>query len=69
MVSQILTQAVIGFYQVLLNFKHTLLTAVFGYSSYCHHQPSCSQYTLQEVKKDGTIRGLYRGLKRILSCW
>ncbi len=64
-----ITQVIIYFYQLLAEFKHTLLVSVFGYSSYCKHQPSCSQYMLYQLKKDDTIRGLWRGMKRILTCW
>ncbi len=66
---KIIAEVIFYLYRLLANFKHTVLVSVFGYSSYCQHQPSCSQYMLYQVKKDGTIRGLWRGLKRILTCW
>ena len=56
-------------YRSLANFKHTLLVSVFGYSSYCCHSPKCSEYTLQRVQKDGTIRGLWKGFSRLITCW
>ncbi|MBU0576844.1 membrane protein insertion efficiency factor YidD [Patescibacteria group bacterium] len=56
-------------YRSLTNFKHTLLVAVFGYTSYCHHSPTCSEYMLHRIVKDGTIRGLGKGFKRLLTCW
>ncbi|MCL4389986.1 MAG: membrane protein insertion efficiency factor YidD [Patescibacteria group bacterium] len=38
------------------------------FPSQCRYTPTCSEYTYQAVKKYGTIRGLYLGLKRILKC-
>ncbi|MFH1611785.1 MAG: membrane protein insertion efficiency factor YidD [bacterium] len=34
----------------------------------CRHYPSCSEYTYQSVKKHGTFRGLWLGLKQISTC-
>jgi putative component of membrane protein insertase Oxa1/YidC/SpoIIIJ protein YidD len=60
---------IIRLYQLLLTFKINLLVSVFGYSSHCKHSPSCSEYTLREVKKHGTILGLWRGFKRVITCY
>lgn len=35
---------------------------------YCRYTPTCSEYTYQAVKKFGTIKGLLKGLWRILRC-
>ncbi|MEK7565737.1 MAG: membrane protein insertion efficiency factor YidD [Patescibacteria group bacterium] len=35
----------------------------------CRFRPTCSQYTSDAVKKYGTIRGLFLGIKRILNCY
>lgn len=56
-------------YQVLEHSKHQILITVFGYHSVCKHRPTCSQFTLNAIKQDGTIIGLYKGLVRILRCW
>lgn len=34
----------------------------------CRYQPTCSQYMLEALKTHGLFRGLYLGIKRILSC-
>ncbi len=34
----------------------------------CRFEPSCSQYMIDAVKKHGTIRGAWRGTKRICRC-
>ncbi len=57
-----------NFYQFLNSFKHHLLFSLFGYSPACHQNPSCSEYTALQIKKNGTIVGLLRGLWRVLHC-
>lgn len=34
----------------------------------CRFYPTCSQYTYEAVSKYGFCKGLYMGLKRVLSC-
>ncbi len=34
----------------------------------CRFYPSCSEYTLQAIKKYGIIKGFFMGTKRILKC-
>jgi putative membrane protein insertion efficiency factor len=34
----------------------------------CRFQPTCSQYTLEAIKKYGPIRGILKGAYRILRC-
>lgn len=34
----------------------------------CRYRPSCSHYTLQAVRKYGSIRGCWLGVLRILRC-
>ena len=36
--------------------------------SSCRYEPSCSQYTVEALKKRGVIVGLWLSLKRIFSC-
>ncbi len=36
--------------------------------STCRYDPSCSQYTIEALKKRGLIVGLWLSLKRIFSC-
>lgn len=58
----------VRFYKFLATFKHNLLFSLFGFSSACHQNPSCSRYTLLQIKKNGTIIGLLQGLWRSLNC-
>lgn len=34
----------------------------------CRYSPSCSQYTLEALKKHGLFKGGWLSLKRIVSC-
>ena len=34
----------------------------------CRYTPTCSQYTIEALKKHGPFKGLYLSTKRILSC-
>ena len=34
----------------------------------CRYQPTCSQYTLEALKVHGLYKGVFLGIKRILSC-
>ncbi|MBA3721360.1 MAG: membrane protein insertion efficiency factor YidD [Parachlamydiaceae bacterium] len=34
----------------------------------CRFEPSCSQYAVDTIKKDGACKGSWRALKRICKC-
>lgn len=34
----------------------------------CRYQPTCSHYMVEALQKHGPLKGLYLGVKRILSC-
>ena len=34
----------------------------------CRYDPTCSQYSIDAIKKYGPLKGFWIGLKRILSC-
>ncbi|MDR2816791.1 MAG: membrane protein insertion efficiency factor YidD [Proteiniphilum sp.] len=36
--------------------------------SSCRYTPTCSQYTIEALKKHGPFKGLYLSAKRIISC-
>lgn len=50
-------------------FRHLVILSGFGSISYCKHSPTCSQYTLATIKKEGVITGLAKGTWRLLQCW
>ena len=50
---------VVRFYQV----------AISPYTpSSCRYEPTCSQYTIEALRKRGLITGLWLSLKRIFTC-
>ena len=55
-------------YQLVLLVRFYQL-AISPYTpSSCRYEPSCSQYTIEALKKRGVIVGLWLSLKRIFSC-
>ena len=36
--------------------------------SSCRYTPTCSQYSIEAIKKHGPLKGLWLSIKRILSC-
>jgi putative membrane protein insertion efficiency factor len=34
----------------------------------CRFYPSCSNYTIEAIRKYGPIRGLWKGLRRVCRC-
>ena len=43
-----------------------LISHLLGNS--CRYLPTCSEYSIEALKKFGLIKGIYISLKRILSC-
>lgn len=51
---------------ILVRIYQLLISPILPAS--CRYQPTCSQYTIESLKKYGIIKGGWLGLKRILSC-
>jgi len=58
---------VINFYQRFLSFDRGAL-AVLAPGGACRFPVSCSEYTKEQIMEKGVNRGLFLGIKRILSC-
>ena len=52
---------------VLIKFYQYVLSPYLG-GSKCRYTPSCSQYTMDAIKKFGPIKGIFLGAKRISRC-
>ena len=52
---------------VLIRFYQYALSPYLG-GSKCRYTPSCSQYTMDAIKKYGPIKGIFLGAKRISKC-
>ncbi len=57
----------IELYQKTLSFDHGFFKFLYPHG-YCRFQPSCSQYTIDAIKKKGLIKGMLMGTWRILRC-
>lgn len=59
----------IRFYQIFLRPLLTQLYMVgFGFQYHCVFKQSCSEYTIFQIRKHGTITGLKNGLQRFSRC-
>lgn len=58
----------IRFYQRYLSFDSGLLKRLFLTDKACRFTPRCSEYTYQAVFKYGILKGVLKGLARIIKC-
>lgn len=58
---------VIKFYQKTLSFDHSPLKGFYPYG-FCRFHPTCSEYSIQAIKKYGPIKGSFIAMWRILRC-
>ena len=57
-------------------FTKLLITLIKSYKYFisplfensCRYLPTCSEYSIDALKEFGLIKGIYMGMKRILSC-
>ena len=54
------------FFIFLIKFYKYLISPYLPSS--CRYQPTCSEYFIDCIKLNGTLKGLALGLKRILRC-
>ena len=50
----------------VIEFYQKRISGFFG--GKCRFYPTCSEYTKQAIDKYGIIKGIFKGLKRILKC-
>lgn len=62
-------QKVIKIYQILEPVKRRVLETVFGFTTECKHNPTCSKYAEIQLSQHGTIVGSAKAVWRILTCW
>lgn len=51
---------------LLINFYQKYISPCLGAN--CKYEPTCSEYTKQAIEKYGVIKGIFKGIKRILRC-
>ena len=50
----------------LIKMYQILLSPFFGQQ--CRFSPTCSQYALDAINKNGALRGAYYAIRRLLRC-
>ena len=56
--------------------KHAILGLLRGYKRFvspwlpqaCRFEPTCCEYMIQAIEKNGVIKGLFVGFRRLLRC-
>ena len=51
--------------KIIKGYKY-LVSPLFGHS--CRYLPTCSEYSIDALKEFGFVKGLFKSIKRILSC-
>ena len=59
--------SLINFYQKYWSFDRGFL-AVFAPGGTCRYEVSCSEYMKIAILKEGVLKGVWRGVKRLFSC-
>uniref|UniRef100_UPI0011B75060 membrane protein insertion efficiency factor YidD n=1 Tax=Novipirellula artificiosorum TaxID=2528016 RepID=UPI0011B75060 len=50
----------------MIRFYQMAISPMLGPS--CRFTPTCSQYAIEVIRRDGVVRGVYRSVRRILRC-
>lgn len=57
------------FFIFILTKYKIYISPVFGrFGIHCKYHPSCSTYMIQAIEKYGCIKGIFKGIIRILRC-
>lgn len=67
---------VLTFLVIILTIKNTIINIILLYQRFaseklrssCLFEPTCSEYMILAIKKYGTIKGIYKGINRLLRC-
>ena len=51
---------------LLIEFYQKHISQLLGNN--CKYYPTCSEYTKQAIEKYGVIKGIFKGIKRIIRC-
>jgi putative membrane protein insertion efficiency factor len=62
MINKIITHPII----VIIKFYQFFISPILGQN--CRYLPTCSEYSIQSIKKFGIFKGAFLSLKRISKC-
>ena len=62
MINKIITHPII----VIIKFYQFFISPILGQN--CRYLPTCSEYSIQSIKKFGIFKGTFLSLKRISKC-
>ena len=62
MLNKIITNHII----VIIKFYQFLISPILGQN--CRYLPTCSEYSIQSIKKFGIFKGIFLSLRRISKC-
>lgn len=65
--SRYITIKILKFYQKTLSFDHGVLKIFYPYG-FCRFRPTCSDYAIQAIEKNGIIKGGLQSAWRVLRC-
>jgi putative membrane protein insertion efficiency factor len=60
------SRALSGLLIALIRLYQVTLSPLLGPA--CRFEPSCSRYMVESLRKDGLVRGLAKGLRRVSRC-
>ncbi|MBP9690896.1 membrane protein insertion efficiency factor YidD [Candidatus Woesebacteria bacterium] len=60
--------AFLRFYKYTSFFHNHIFKTLTMSNSVCIYTPTCSEYMYQAVEKYGAFKGMYLGIKRLISC-
>ena len=63
---QVIRSGLVALLLIPVKLYQWFISPILGAS--CRYTPTCSQYTVEALKKHGPIKGLYLSVRRILSC-
>ena len=66
MMRHMIKRIVSGSMIYLIRFYQIGISPLIGQN--CRFTPTCSQYAIEVIRKDGPIKGIYRTVRRILRC-
>ena len=66
MIAKFINKLIVNFLIIIIKLYQFFISPILA--SNCRFMPTCSQYCIESLQKQGLIKGSYFSIKRILSC-